>query len=109
MLDFARRAGKNAAMTRELLITAKAAILRRNPRREPYLGPGVPAEVIRKALKRAGIQGNIDDVVTIFSHFNGASFPKENEAWRLGFAPPIVKTIQIPPETLQMFEAMGKK
>jgi hypothetical protein len=97
------------AMLDQLLADAKAAILKRNPGLKQYIQPGLAADVIRKDLKRAGIQGNVDQVVAVFSHFNGASCRAECEASRLGFAPPIVKTIQLPPETLRMLESVGKK
>jgi hypothetical protein len=48
-------------------------------------------------------------VIAVFSHFNVSGLPEEHEASRLGFAPPTAKTIQLPPERLQMFEAIGKK
>ncbi len=48
-------------------------------------------------------------MVAVFSHFDGGSFAKENEASRLGFAPPIVKKIQLPADTLRMLEAIGRK
>jgi hypothetical protein len=96
-------------MVHQLLNGAKAAILKRNPGLGQYLPPGLAADVIRKTLKRAGIQGNIEEAVAVFSYFDGASIPEEHEASRLGFAPPTVKTIQLDQEVVRMLEACGQK
>jgi hypothetical protein len=96
-------------MLDQLLADAKAAILKRNPGLQPHLQPGIRADEIRKDLKRAGILGNVDEVIAVFSDFNGAIYSRENEASRLAFAPPIVKTIHLPPETLHMLGMNGMK
>jgi hypothetical protein len=96
-------------MIEQLLTETKAAILKRNPKLGQYLSPGMGADVVRKGLKKAGVGGNVEEVVALFSHFDGASCPADGEVARLGFAPPTVKQIQLDPMAIRILEANGKK
>ena len=77
-------------MHTELFAELKAALMRRNPGIEPLLQPGLPADSIRKQLKRVGVKGNVDPIVELYSWHNGMRGQAAKQVYNLGFAPPTV-------------------
>jgi hypothetical protein len=94
-------------MYNELLERLQTALLRRNPGIASALQPGRPADTIRQELKRAHVKGNIEPIVELYSWHDGARFMKENDAYRLGFAPPTVTSL--PRERIEQAQQLGYK
>jgi hypothetical protein len=94
-------------MYSELLERLHAAVIRRNPGVASAFQPGLPADTIRQELKRAHVKGNIEPIVELYSWHDGARFAKEDEAYRLGFAPPIVTSL--PRERIEQAQQLGYK
>ena len=79
-----------------LIQKLESAVLRRNPPLAQSLQPGLPAEKIRKELKRAGIEGAIEPLVELYSWRNGTVLHGESAAFkaglRAGFAPTVISS-----------------
>jgi hypothetical protein len=88
-------------MYAELLRKLEAALLRRNPGMAAHLQPGLPPDTIKPQLKKAGIKGNVDPLIELYSWHNGSRFteadyappPREPGAYQLGFAPPTISAV----------------
>jgi hypothetical protein len=71
----------------ELIQKLEAAVLNRNPLLVEKLRPGLPAEKIKKDLKRAGIEGSIDPIVNLYSWKNGTVLDMDLASLKTGFVP----------------------
>src|SRR5262245_13402111 len=92
-------------MYTDLFETLEAAIIRRNPGIAAAIQPGLPAESIRKQLKRVGILGQVDPIVELYSWHDGMTGRAPEQARNLGFAPP---TIHGPdPKAMDYLESLG--
>ena len=76
----------------ELIQRLEAAVLRRNPALAGNLQAGLPAEKIKKDLKRSGIEGTIAPIVELYTWKNGSvlqgNSPEFRAAFEGGFIPP---------------------
>jgi hypothetical protein len=86
---------------KELIQKLETAVLRRNPLLAGNLLPGLPVEKIKKELKKAGIEGAVDPIVTLYSWKNGSDLQKNPEALNAGFTPPLV--YELSAEEKEMF------
>lgn len=65
------------------------AVLRRNPSLGEKFQPGLPIGKIKNDLKRAGVEGEIEPIVELYSWKNGTTL-QDSDALRAGFVPPMV-------------------
>jgi hypothetical protein len=94
-------------MYTDLLERLEAVVVRRNPGIAPAILPGLPAESIRKQLKRVGITGQVDPIVELYSWHDGMTGNVPKQAQNLGFAPP---TIHGPdPKAMDYLESLGNQ
>jgi hypothetical protein len=92
-------------MYTDLFEKLEAAIIRRNPGIATAIQPGLPAESIRKQLKRVGIVGEIGSIVELYSWHDGMAGSAPKQAQDLGFAPP---TIHGPdPKAVEYLQSLG--
>jgi hypothetical protein len=83
----------------------EAAIIRRNPGIAPAIQPGLPAETVRKQLKRVGMVGQVDPIVELYSWHDGMTGSAPKQAQNLGFAP---RTIHGPDlKAMDYLESLG--
>jgi hypothetical protein len=92
---------------KELFDELEAAVLKRNPGIAAAMLPGLPTDEIRAQLKRVGMKQNIEPIVQLYGWHNGAVVGKENEAARLGIAPPVVT--EAPQKNIEFLRGLGYK
>lgn len=69
-------------MSMPLLKQLEVALRERNPNLAQSLKPGLPAAKIRQILQRAGVDGDVEPVVTLFTWKNGCQ-PDPGNTMRL--------------------------
>jgi hypothetical protein len=92
---------------KELFDELEAAVLKRNPGIATAMLPGLPEDEIRAQLKRVGMKQNIEPIVQLYGWHNGAVVGKENEAARLGIAPPVIT--EAPQKNIEFLRGLGYK